>query len=299
MSENLLEQVKKAIEATGYPLELEIGAILEKKGWTPFHSIEYKDPFTKKNRELDILAFKLINDRRIELRISCKSSSNKQFIFFTRKRKPIIWLNDLKSTPVFDDWDRQGNIPRSLVKLPFFSYESETVNYTVVSGAKADKESRTLLKDALFSAVNSIYHRILPDSLLFDQRGTIYFFLTILKGQMFDASYEIGGAKTVVNNCKYAQWDCNIPIPDDYCEKEVFDEDKNKFPFSDVLYWFGESIRVEIISLDFFVQYLEMIEKAFEKLNASELMIFGKDWSSENFPRNLELPPQFTKKAES
>ena len=136
MSEELIKQIEKAVSTTGYPLELEVGALLEQKGWFPFHSVEYQDPFTKKTRELDLLAYKLVNNRRIELRISCKSSANKQFVFFTRKKNSTIWLNDIKITPVSDNWDDNATIPVPLIKLPFFNYERETVNYTVVTDPK-------------------------------------------------------------------------------------------------------------------------------------------------------------------
>ena len=57
---------------------------------------------------------------------------------------------------------------------------------------KTDHESRVLLKDALMSTVNSVNYRLLPHELLFDQRGTIYFFITLIKGAMFDVSLERG-----------------------------------------------------------------------------------------------------------
>ena len=177
--------------------------------------------------------------------------------------------------------------------MPFFNYERETVNYTVVTGPKTDHESRVLLKDALMSTVNSVNYRLLPHELLFDQRGTIYFFITLIKGAMFDVSLEKGGSKTIVNNCEYAQWDCRLQIPDEYKHERVPDENNNMIPFLDVFYWFGEFLRVEIINITYFKKSLDILENSFNKLDGESLLLFGKEWSSENFPKTMGEMPKF------
>jgi hypothetical protein len=67
MSDDLLNKVKRAIQGTGYPLELEIAAIARRNKWVVFHSIEYHDPETAKFRELDLMLYKNIHRRRVEL----------------------------------------------------------------------------------------------------------------------------------------------------------------------------------------------------------------------------------------
>ena len=69
MGKDLKQAVLQAIQKTGYPLEQRVGKCLERHGWEPFYSITYIDPSDKTQRELDIMAYKEIQYRRIELRI--------------------------------------------------------------------------------------------------------------------------------------------------------------------------------------------------------------------------------------
>src|ERR1022692_2483900 len=189
MSDDLLNKVKRAIQGTGYPLELEIAAIARRNKWVVFHSIEYHDPETAKFRELDLMLYKNIHRRRVELRISCKSSVNKQVVFFNIDRRPYFEMGEFKCTPLDSDRgraERGRNIRRD---LPMFSHPWGAVNYTVLTGSSPDREARSLLRDAIMSCVNSTHYRLLPSNLLFDARGTVYCFVVVLRGEMYSAHY--------------------------------------------------------------------------------------------------------------
>lgn len=134
MTEELRAKVLDAILKTGYPLELELASTAEKNGWVVFHGVEYDDPFSGKPRELDLLIYKQIHQRRIEIRISCKSSHNKQFVFFTEDRTRYVKVGELKRTPVTDDPAWYPRIAKLLRPLPLFSHPAGVVNYTVVAG---------------------------------------------------------------------------------------------------------------------------------------------------------------------
>jgi hypothetical protein len=287
--DELLEKVKKSILTTGYPLELEIGSVFEDNGWIPFHSVEYEDPETEKQRELDLLVYKLVKKRRLELRVSTKTSLNKQFVFFTRQRRSFPSLSDLKYTPVSER--PINSIPGSLGRLPIFSHPRDCINFTVLSGNKVDREARSLLKDAMMSSVNSIHHRILPQGLLADQRGTLYFFLVVLRGHLFEVSFDHKANALNVDRCQYARWHGRLSIPKKYWQLSIPNEDGKPVPFQNVLHWFGDWITVEFISDHYLTQYLGNLERVFEMLDEEELSVFGKGWSIENFPKIVGLPP--------
>src|ERR1051326_576532 len=268
MPDELLAKVKKGIRSTGYPLELEIGSLFEDNGWIPFHSVEYLDPVSGKQRELDLLVYKIVNKRRIELRVSTKTSLNKQFVFFTREGRQNHWLDSLKHTPVQDQMP--DSVPKPLLKLPFFSYPRDCINFTAFAGDNVDREVRSLLRDAIFSSINSIHHRILPDELLFDERGTIYFFLVVLRAEMFEAYFDGHAKELKVEHSKYARWTGKLSIPMSYYGMSVPDSEGGKVPFYNVLYWFGDSVTVEIISDSYLVKYLSEIERFFSMLDEDE-----------------------------
>jgi len=90
------EYLKKQLQRTGYPLEIEISSILDKKGWVPFNNELFLDE-TGIEREIDIHAVR--SRVRIgrstnkseetfytdfNLVIECKKSADWTWIFFTR-----------------------------------------------------------------------------------------------------------------------------------------------------------------------------------------------------------------------
>src|SRR5450755_125623 len=157
LGEDLPSKVKRAIQTTGYPLELEVAAIARRQKWVAFHSSEYEDPETHKLRELDLLLYKNIHQRRIEVRVSCKSSINKQFVFFTADRRPFTRMGELKCTPLVSKFNRAEQVERALHDLPIFTHPCGVVNYTVLNGSAPDREARSLLRDAIMSCVTSVH----------------------------------------------------------------------------------------------------------------------------------------------
>lgn len=98
---NMEEYLKKQLERTGYPLEIEISSILDKRGWIPFNNDFFLDE-SGKEREIDINAVRAMGriggflpiDRSIEpfftgfnLVIECKKSTDWAWTFFTRPTK--------------------------------------------------------------------------------------------------------------------------------------------------------------------------------------------------------------------
>lgn len=291
MGSDLIEKVRQGIRNTGYPLELEAGAVARRLGWHVFHSVQYPDPDTGKMRELDLMVYKIVRGRRIELRISCKSSSNKQFVFFTRPRGHYPQASDLKFTPVSDNSDQRRRITRDLGVLRFFSEPREAVNYTVLMGDRLDREGKTLLHDALMSVVTSLHYRILPDSLLLDQRGTVYFFIVLLGGRMFDATYDDASGDTVVEEAEYVQWAGRFPMPSSYGALAIQNERGDAVPLENALYWFGPFVRVEFVKSSSFGAHLNHIESVFAALTDDAVQAFGREWSAANFPQIVGDPP--------
>jgi hypothetical protein len=296
MTEELRSKVEKALRGSGYPLELEVAAAANRKGWVVFHACEYEDPETGKIRELDLLLYKKIHNRRIEIRISCKSSTNKQFVFFTHDRTRYIPMGELKCTPLVADVQWRRSVRKALESLPLFSHPSGAINYTVLSGEKPDRDARTLLREALMSVVTSTHYRLLPNELLDDERGTAYFFTVVLRGSMFEAKYDETSKEIAVADTSYAVWSGKISIPERYWKMKVLDAKGDLVPFADAFYWFGSHLHVEFVRDTSLESYLDTIENAFRNLTPSQQRLFGKDWSDENFPKTVRPMPSLSGK---
>jgi hypothetical protein len=288
----LLEKVRKTILRTGYPLELEIGVTARRKGWITFHSVAYESHDGAGLRELDLLAFKQIHQRRIELRVSCKSSVNKQFVFFTRDMSGYLRAGDVKVTPVVDDRESARRLFAALAPLPFYSGPREVVNYTVLAGDNVDRDARVLLRDALMSTLSSLHYRILPNGLLDDERGTAYFFVVVLRGAMYEASYDESANDMRVEECKYARWTGRIAVPKSYTALMIPDAEGNDVPFFQAMHYFGDFVSVEFVKDTYFSEYLDKVDAAFVGLSPDAVSVLGKPWISENFPKTVIRMPR-------
>ena len=85
-------KIKKDIEKSGLPLEIEVTSIIEKSGWEVQNQSFYWDEDEKKGRTIDITAFKALSEElgvydrhRVALFIECKKSST-PWIFYTRHK---------------------------------------------------------------------------------------------------------------------------------------------------------------------------------------------------------------------
>lgn len=90
MEETTINDIKVAIERSGFPLEHYIGLILKKHNWQIITNRNYIDDIKGVEREIDILAYKLHTDKveNIDyittLIISCKKSDKHKWCFLTR-----------------------------------------------------------------------------------------------------------------------------------------------------------------------------------------------------------------------
>ena len=88
--ENVLQDIKSAIQRSGFPLEYYIGSVLKLHGWQIITNRNYIDDIKGIEREIDILAYKIYADKEenieyvTSLIISCKKSDKHKWCFLTR-----------------------------------------------------------------------------------------------------------------------------------------------------------------------------------------------------------------------
>lgn len=290
--EELIQKIEKAVQFSGYPLEQRVGNLLTQRGWHTFHSVVYSVPGSEKQRELDLMAYKIIQERRIELRIACKRSVAKPWVMFTEDDTRYLNIpNTLKVTPVVDDSRRLFAIMNLLYNLPLFSHDRRVINFTAFSGKEFNNEARSLIRDGLYSVLTSVYYHLYPNRLLFDRRGQVTLFLTIFDGLLFDSFYDHSAEKDVVREIDYAKW--QTPFSFEYPTKTIPDADGNMIPLSVVLYYFGNWFQVEILRWTYVPKYLDILEATFENIPSKEMDLFGAPWLEENFPTSVSRPPKF------
>src|SRR5205807_8691755 len=124
---------------------------------------------------------------------------------------------------------------------------------------------------------SSIYYGPIPSGLLFDQRGTIYLFLVVFRGKMYEATLDKITNNLVIQESEYAQWRGSFRITDKYRTFKIKNSEGGLVPFVDALVWFGSRFRVEIVSESYLETYLKDVERVFSNLSKYNIEIFGKD----------------------
>lgn len=88
--EDVLQNIKHAIECSGFPLEYYIGSVLKQHGWQIITNRNYIDDVKGIEREIDILAYKIYTDKKEKIQyitsliISCKKSDKHKWCFLIR-----------------------------------------------------------------------------------------------------------------------------------------------------------------------------------------------------------------------
>jgi hypothetical protein len=133
LAEKLTEEIHKIerdIELSGFPLEIEVTAVLRKNGWHVRNQVYYLDKNEEKPRSVDIVAYKNFfqtfgaHDRLIiSLVIECKKSE-KPWVFFTssKKEQPLFEL------PLF--LVKHFAIPKLDYSLKFTEWTQKQMHYT-------------------------------------------------------------------------------------------------------------------------------------------------------------------------
>lgn len=98
-NKSLKHEVLEGISKTGFPLEMEIGRILQSKDWHPFYSHFYRDIKDLENKELDIRTSKYYGNFEANLYIECKHSNMKQWAFFIPEESSFLCLDHIRYFP--------------------------------------------------------------------------------------------------------------------------------------------------------------------------------------------------------
>lgn len=97
MLENEKAKIEKELRIQGFPLEIEVGLLLKRRGWKVIHQPFYVDEDSGKGRLGDLWAIKAFHSKEkydlihFSLIIECKKSE-KPWVFYVTEKEPLEWL---------------------------------------------------------------------------------------------------------------------------------------------------------------------------------------------------------------
>ena len=84
------EEISKFLDRTGFVFEMRVNELLLDSDYATIISSDFFDLDEQKTREIDIIAWKKINEIHCHLIIECKQSATDKWIFLANKRLPLF-----------------------------------------------------------------------------------------------------------------------------------------------------------------------------------------------------------------
>lgn len=244
---------------TGFPLEIEVSSILEKK-WDVVNTASYFDEDEKTMRSIDIAATKSFNDiapyfLEINLDIECKKDENFAWVFFTRPFE-FDWEEDMDGQYLDELQICSKNL--EMTQLWEILFKSPLHNAKVKRAAIAfdafylqgKKTSYRTKKNEIFEAENQLKKYILYKSEQ-DMRISyppLYRFVVHLPCMVFDGKLFEAISKEGDITLKESNWITLIT--------------SSKTPYST----YPRNYLIDVVEKSYFKKFLRMINKDFRTL---------------------------------
>jgi hypothetical protein len=278
--EELIKKVKEGIIKSGFPLEMQIGSILQKMNWSYSIGSLYKDFETDVVREIDLSASKTLNGVAVHLEIACKKSEEKQLVLYAPnfRKKDFIYDSYFKLLPDIS-WAYEKKYGYSSQKiysnfrgLDFFNVDVPISKKLIVTrGNTISNDNVKFLSD--FNGL--IKYSILNGSDGYIETGyrILYLYIMVFDGVIFNL---IPSEHDNFNlqQCEYGQllYEPNLKFStllSDNEKKDLIETSRKLGRFNSI---------IEIMTPEYFIPYIENIEKTFSSLNKKLFKNWGEDW---------------------
>lgn len=177
------ERVSDFITKTGFILEMEVSEILIKMGYQVKVNRYFYDFDTDKDREIDIIATKIINGVEIFLVLECKQSLVDSWIFVCSDRKPSRYYQYVKHFPQIPKIDKT----KVFDNFHFFENTIPLAQNNIIKD-KCDKKSNSIQIDTCLEKLpKALIHTIYNNKNTSVRR--IFVPIAIFNGEMFTAQY--------------------------------------------------------------------------------------------------------------
>ncbi len=271
--DDLTKKIKEGIQKSGFPLELEMGSLLKKHGWSYSIGELYQDFETGKVREIDITAGKLINGIYINLFIECKKSDDKQIVLYAPNEE-IKLRTFLSPVLKFFPYIRNPKgffvdvfVLDSFKRLRPFKKSIPYSNSLIITKGSVVTSDNVSYLSSINGLVKKSIHQ-LTNSLAIKQKcRSVYLYLFIFDGKIFQlATSKV--EKFDLKEIKYGilMYKHNYQIDSSIAKS-------NLVKSASVM---GDEFCIEVISSVQFEKYLIELNNNVIKIDSKELKDWGK-----------------------
>jgi hypothetical protein len=178
------KNVREFLLSTGFPLEMKTAQELEKKGFIVSVSYTFFDLEENKIREIDLVATKEINGKRINLIIECKQSVRDAWIFVAPKSVPRFW-NFAKHSPRIQKIE---DFRKCFNDLHFFDIKIPLANNYITLDINTGKKSdHTNVTDAIYKCIKGTLHY--ASEMRSVSERNLYYSIICFSGNVFTTTF--------------------------------------------------------------------------------------------------------------
>ena len=215
MVQDKIEFIKKQILKSGFPLQMEMSAILRKRDYEVFNGVYFFDNDEKKLREFDIeatLPFDKIAPSKFETKepwffnpfvsIECKKSTIYSWVFF--RSEPIAgWYDIGHSIDVLTE--RYGYLKSACGRIltnisPLHYTQNDAITVGAYQQVKFDKKAKNVgdgkdaILDSISKSIKFLNYRFQSLKKFFttdsSRRDIVFYFpLIVFEGELYEASF--------------------------------------------------------------------------------------------------------------
>jgi hypothetical protein len=274
----LIKKITDGIKKSGFPLELKIGNILERKNWDYSIGNIYKDFETDKYRESDIEAVKLMNGFAVHLFIECKKSEDKQIVLYAPKREKSF-TNKSSWLKVFPKLRVDNNSKYSLTTVvgEFLGLKLYDKNIPIAKSIIVTKGDQVTQDNISYlSSINGLVKSSIQSGLtgpLVEELRCIYFHILIFDGNLFllSNSKEDDFDLTEITYGQF-EYESHFQFSSEHLSKnnDVIKASKT----------FGTNTVIEIVKPEKFEEYLDNLIDYIKRIDIEKLSGWGKTHDS-------------------
>lgn len=270
--------IKNFLKSTGFVFEMEVADYLKSNDYKIKVNELFFDYEEEKNREIDLIATKKINDIEITLIIECKQSTDKDWIFICSDQRPSIYYEYVKYYP---EPYSKGIISETGV---FNNTHILSNNFPVAQnaiirrkGAKGKQINETTIRDCVTKLPKALIDYTYKNSSKKERK--IFIPLVVFSNQFFSASYD-GDLK--VKELDFIQhstvFDSSIykhkysPISNPVIASEVFlgnNDKEDNIPVSKLSKALGKHYLIDFSTKMGLGRYIGEIEKGLNTIDLS------------------------------
>lgn len=275
----IIEQVKDAINKSGFPLEMKVDQILKPHGWYSRVGKLYRDFITEKIREIDIYASKVVNGTQIEMVIACKQSEQHKLVLYTPQLDNYVnyFLEYFKGFPskLSNPASKYSNydVSKAFYKLDLIKNSIPLAKKLIV----CMNEKVTDANQKYLSDFDSIIKYAISRTHLSDLQNNfriINFFIMIFDGDIFSLT----PSKNDKFDLKQIDYGKILYTTDfrftDIDQAPTYNHKRN---IKEVANRFGDNFVIEIMTPAYFDQYLNHIQSILSNIDQSWLQNWGRE----------------------